>query len=129
VNCLTKVSKESGKPVVWTAEENYKFKLSHFQPLVLEWLLKNPKCIHSLILVITPKYQYETIISQLQKPLGDLSISRLKSRVSWGIEVPNDPTHVIYVWLDALVNYLTVSGYPINTTDSHVNIIGKDILK
>lgn len=108
--------------MVWTEEENYKFKLSHFQPLILEWLTKNATAIR-------PKYQYELIMAQLAKPLGDLSISRPKSRVSWGIDVPGDDGHSIYVWLDALVNYLTVTGYPSKTPSSYLHIIGKDILK
>ena len=101
-----KVSKESGKVVEWTKEENYKFRLSAFKERLLEWLLKNPK-------VIVPSNQYKDILNQLKEnELGDLSISRLRSKVSWGIPVPNDDHHVIYVWLDALTNYLTVTGYP-----------------
>jgi len=53
----------------------------------------------------------------LQEPLEDISISRPQSRLSWGIQVPNDPEQTIYVWFDALVNYLTVTGYPDNFTD------------
>jgi methionyl-tRNA synthetase len=63
--------------------------------------------------VIVPANQYRDVLRHLEEnELGDLSISRLKSRVSWGINVPNDDEHVIYVWLDALTNYLTVTGYP-----------------
>ncbi|KAJ3015861.1 Methionine--tRNA ligase, mitochondrial [Thoreauomyces humboldtii] len=71
------------------------------------------------------------------EPLGDLSVSRLRSRLQWGISVPDDPDHVIYVWLDALANYLTVLGYPWdhsapdlrNAWPAHWHIVGKDILK
>jgi methionyl-tRNA synthetase len=63
--------------------------------------------------------------------MDDLSISRISDRVQWGIDVPNDSSHKIYVWLDALVNYLTVAGYPNheNVWPATLHIIGKDILK
>jgi len=68
----------------------------------------------------------------------DLSVSRLRDKIQWGIPVPEDPTHVIYVWLDALTNYLTVCGYPTDPVDgtspgsswpADYHIIGKDIAK
>lgn len=72
--------------------------------------------------------------------LADLSISRLRSRLDWGIPVPNDPSHTIYVWLDALTNYITVNGYPwitndtqnnkiINAWPADVHVVGKDIVR
>lgn len=118
------MSKETGKPVVWTEEENYKFKLSDMQPKILSWLKNNPE-------IIVPKYQYYAALNQLKEPMADISISRLKSRVSWGIDVPGDKNHVIYVWLDALVNYLTCINYPeqLNPQTLMIHVIGKDILK
>src|SRR5206468_538513 len=70
----------------------------------------------------------------LQKPLEDLSISRPKSRLAWGIELPFDPNYVTYVWFDALVNYISVPGYLVDNTHftkwwpADVHLIGKDIL-
>ncbi|KAL5037973.1 methionyl-tRNA synthetase [Batrachochytrium dendrobatidis] len=131
------ISKESGKVVEWTKEENYKFKLSAFRDKTIEWLKANPK-------VIVPESQYNFVLSQLKKgEQTDLSVSRLRSRISWGIPVPNDDTHVIYVWLDALVNYLTVAKYPWtpskdvqmseiaaqNGWPAHIHVVGKDIIK
>ena len=116
------VLKENGKSVEWMSEPNYKFKLSAFRQPLLDWLHSNPQ-------VIRPDHQYAAALKQLDRPLADLSISRLKTKVPWGISVPNDEEHVIYVWLDALVNYLTVSGYPENSSGPFFHVVGKDILK
>ncbi|KAJ3172139.1 methionyl-tRNA synthetase [Geranomyces variabilis] len=126
------ISKESRRPVVWTTEENYMFRLSGFQDRLLSWLAANPEAI-------IPASQYRDVVSTLRSPLPDLSISRLAKRVSWGIPVPDDAEHIIYVWLDALANYLTVLGYPwtLNGLESnlraawpaHVHVVGKDIVK
>lgn len=69
-----------------------------------------------------------------QSEIGDLSVSRLRSRLNWGIPIPNDPDHVMYVWLDALTNYLTVTGYPEKNPrnefwPANMHIIGQDILR
>lgn len=65
--------------------------------------------------------------------MSDVSISRPVSRVHWGIPVPQDPDHTVYVWMDALVNYLTAVGYPNESFEHswppHIQVIGKDILK
>jgi len=61
-------------------------------------------------------------MNTLQEPLEDLSISRPRARLSWGIEVPDDPEQTIYVWFDALVNYLTVTGYPWQSRESARNV-------
>ncbi|KAJ3167814.1 methionyl-tRNA synthetase [Geranomyces variabilis] len=126
------ISKESRRPVVWTTEENYMFRLSGFQDKLLHWLEANPEAI-------IPASQYRDVRNTLRSPLPDLSISRLAKRVSWGIPVPEDPDHVIYVWLDALANYLTVLGYPWTPNNpepnlraawpAHVHVVGKDIVK
>ncbi|KAI8911925.1 tRNA synthetases class I (M)-domain-containing protein [Powellomyces hirtus] len=147
-NAAGMFSKETGQPVVWTKEENYKFRLSAFQSRLVAWLEANPNAI-------VPRAQYNEVMLALttraSEQLSDLSISRLRRRVEWGIPVPDDPDHVIYVWLDALANYLTVLGYPWSTpkgsslpsTASHDaaiaqlqdawpaqwHIVGKDILK
>jgi methionyl-tRNA synthetase len=99
------VSKETGSTVEWTSEENYCFALSKFQENLRDYYLVNPG-------TIVPKTYYRDVLKALSEPLEDISISRPKSRLSWGIEVPGDPEQTIYVWFDALVNYLTVTGYP-----------------
>ncbi|XP_055549833.1 methionine--tRNA ligase, mitochondrial [Wyeomyia smithii] len=120
-----KVSVESGHPVEWTEETNYMFRLDRHQQDVLHWI---KSCEDRIVPV---KFR-KILLDLLEEPLPDISISRPKSRVSWGIEVPNDPTQSVYVWLDALVNYLTVAGYP-GQFDRNwpptVQVLGKDILK
>ena len=83
-----------------------------------------------------PSNRYNEVKSWIQTGLSDLSVSRSRSRLNWGIRVPDDPEQTIYVWLDALINYLTVTGYPwpdnsVSAADHgwppHVHIIGKDI--
>ncbi|XP_060073063.1 methionine--tRNA ligase, mitochondrial-like [Ylistrum balloti] len=118
-----KVSAESGHPVVWMEEENYKFRLSQFKPQLQQWIDTE---------VIQPP-QFKQVVQSSLENLTDLSVTRSSDRVSWGISVPNDPSQKIYVWLDALTNYLTVTGYPgdeycsVWPADCHV--VGKDILK
>ncbi|XP_075986597.1 methionyl-tRNA synthetase, mitochondrial [Anticarsia gemmatalis] len=126
-----KVSVESGHKVEWTEETNYMFRLSAFKTHLREWLRNDG--------VITPwKFQ-----KQLQDMVEgdtyfpDISVSRPASRVHWAIPVPNDPEQSIYVWLDALVNYLSVVGYPDDDAmqararpwPADVQVVGKDILK
>lgn len=106
-------------------EENYMFRLSEFHSELLQWFRLNPK-------VIQPVKFHHLVLQWLEDDLPDLSVSRQKSRLQWGISVPGDAEQTIYVWLDALVNYLTVVGYPQNhaqwwTAVRHV--VGKDILK
>lgn len=120
-----KVSLESGHKVEWMKEDNYMFRLSIFRPQLLHWLKSNPS-------VVQPERFYQAVVQWLQEDLPDLSVSRQKSRLQWGIPIPGDPDQTIYVWLDALVNYLTVAGYPDNHNQwwnvAH-HIVGKDILK
>ncbi|KAM7389181.1 hypothetical protein PAMP_023174 [Pampus punctatissimus] len=120
-----KVSVESGHKVEWVKEENYMFRLSAFRSQLLDWLTVNPGAVQ-------PECFYQVVLQWLQEDLPDLSVSRQKKRLQWGIPVPGDPEQTIYVWLDALVNYLTVAGYP----DKHWqwwhvanHIVGKDILR
>ncbi|KAM9736599.1 methionine--tRNA ligase, mitochondrial [Dama dama] len=123
---LCPVSLESGHPVSWTKEENYIFRLSQFREPLQQWLRGDPQAI-------TPEPFHHTVLQWLEEELPDLSVSRRSSHLHWGIPVPGDDSQTIYVWLDALVNYLTVIGYPNAEfkswwpTTSH--IIGKDILK
>ncbi|EGC35595.1 hypothetical protein DICPUDRAFT_152073 [Dictyostelium purpureum] len=122
------VSKESGHEVTWVEEENYMFKLSEFASKVENWIQDlNP---------IFPATHTKQLLAMISQGVRDLSISRPSSRITWGIPVPNDPSQTIYVWLDALTNYLTVTGYPkVDPNDpssywsnTH-HIIGKDIIK
>lgn len=120
-----KVSLESGHKVEWMKEENYMFRLSMFRSQLLDWFKANPRAVQ-------PERFYQAVVQWLQEDLPDLSVSRQRSRLQWGIPVPGDPDQTIYVWLDALVNYLTVAGYPyINHQWWNVahHVVGKDILK
>jgi methionyl-tRNA synthetase len=153
------VSKETGKIVEWTSEDNYKFRLGETRTALLHWLESNPDgwyndlvlgCLfltvvyspYSNMQAIIPKSQYNNIILAVKdnaaESLADLSVSRPKSRLSWGISVPDDEEHVVYVWLDALTNYLTATGYPWEDTEASskmsawpadYHIVGKDIIK
>jgi len=128
-----KVSLESGHPVEWIVEENFKFRLSAFQKPLLQWLESSD--------AILPRVRANELFAFLkEKDLQDLSVSRIRSRISWGIPVPNDEEHTIYVWLDALTNYLSATGFPWEgspTSDSDLrfawpadyHIIGKDIAR
>lgn len=125
---LTSVTSiESGNTVEWMVEENYMFKLSEMLPRVMKWIENNPDVIHP------PKYR-DILLNHLSKyPKQDLSVSREADKVLWGIPVPGDPSHSIYVWLDALTNYLTVAGYPDKSFSdvwpADVHLVGMDILK
>ncbi|XP_076240243.1 methionyl-tRNA synthetase, mitochondrial isoform X2 [Calliopsis andreniformis] len=122
---IVQVCTESGNPVEWTEEDTYKFRLTSFQNDLKYWL-KNENTVQ-------PAKYRETLLKWIEEGLQDLSISRPISRVPWAIPVPSDESHTIYVWLDALVNYLTAVGYP-DSSYRHfwpptIQIIGKDILK
>ncbi|XP_049850410.1 probable methionine--tRNA ligase, mitochondrial [Schistocerca gregaria] len=123
-----KISLESGNSAIWVAEENYKFRLSNYQNRLIDWIQK--QC------PIYPMSKSEQILSELQREkFGDLSVSRLSRKVKWGIPVPGDSEHVIYVWIDALTSYLTACGFPHSSEPSpsfwpaDYHILGKDILK
>lgn len=122
---VIKVSTESGHKVEWMKEENYMFRLSEFRSPLLQWLKENPS-------VVQPEKFHHQVLQWLEDDLPDLSVSRQRSRLQWGITVPGDQEQTIYVWLDALVNYLTVAGYPDLHTEwwncAH-HVVGKDILK
>ncbi|MEM9628984.1 MAG: methionine--tRNA ligase [Pseudomonadota bacterium] len=117
----------TGAPVEWVEEPSYFFKLSAWQEKLLAFYEENPD-------FIAPASRRNEVISFVKSGLHDLSISR--ASFSWGIPVPNDPAHVMYVWLDALTNYMTALGYPDAGSDTYrefwpeaVHIIGKDILR
>lgn len=86
-------------------EENYFFKFSKYQKPLLDFYSKNPD-------FVIPEGKYKEIKSFVENGLQDFSISRLKSKMPWGIPVPNDPEHVMFVWFDALVNYISAIGWP-----------------
>ena len=123
-----KYAKSSGSKVEWVEEESYFFKLSSWQDKLLKLYEKdNPK-------FILPSSRKNEVVQFVKKGLKDLSVSR--TSFSWGIPVPKNSKHVIYVWLDALTNYLSALNFP-NTTDkkyktfwpADVHVIGKDILR
>jgi methionyl-tRNA synthetase len=97
-----------GKAVELIDEENYFFKFSAFQQPLLDFYEKNPT-------FVIPDFRFNEIKSFVSSGLDDFSISRLASKMSWGVPVPNDPLHVMYVWFDALVNYISTLGWPENT--------------
>ena len=123
-------SKETGKEVEWTSEHNYHFRLSDFQERLQEYYSTSTN-------KIVPQIRLKNVQNEIGNGLQDLSISRPSERLSWGIPVPDDATQTIYVWLDALINYLTKANYPFQIpgqenaagwpADCHV--IGKDIVR
>lgn len=92
-----------GKPVTYVEEKNYFFRMSAYQDALVKHIEDNPEWI-------VPEIRRNEVLGFLRQPLGDLSISRPRTRVSWGIPLPFDDEHVTYVWVDALINYLTASG-------------------
>ena len=122
-----KISKASGSQVEWVEEESFFFKLSEWEKPLLEFYKKNKD-------FILPESRRNEVISFVKSGLKDLSVSR--KTFSWGIKVPSDKDHVVYVWLDALTNYLSSLKYPDldnelykNFWPADLHIIGKDILR
>jgi len=121
----------SGCDVVKINEKNYFFRMSKYQERLIKTIQSNPDFIQ-------PSFRKNEVLGFLRNPLGDLCISRPKSRLSWGIELPFDRDYVTYVWFDALLNYATAVGYqqPENhekfkkwwTNQRAHHLIGKDIL-
>ena len=122
-----KIAISSKSPVEWIEEESYFFRLSKWEKPLLEYYQANPN-------FISPESRKNEVISFVKSGLKDLSISR--KSFSWGIPVQNNQNHVIYVWLDALTNYLSALNYP-NTDDdlfkkfwpASIHLIGKDIIR
>ena len=121
-----KFTAPSGSPVEWVKEESYFFKLSEWENRLIKYYEKNTDSI-------LPKSRYNEVLSFIKGGLKDLSISR--TTFKWGIKVPGEENHVMYVWIDALCNYLTALGYPNTNNDSFknfwpgVHVLGKDILR
>ena len=121
-----KFQTKDGGDVEWIKEESYFFKLSNWEKKLLDYYEKNPD-------FIKPVSRRNEVISFVKSGLKDLSISRTSFK--WGIKVPNSKKHIIYVWIDALTNYLTAINFPkIDNNDQAFwknahHIIGKDILK
>ena len=122
-----KVSKTSGSKVDWVEEESYFFKLSAWSNRLLDHYKNNPN-------FIMPSSRRNEVIKFVQKGLKDLSVSR--TSFSWGIPVPTNKKHVIYVWLDALTNYLSALDFTESQSSNYkkfwpadIHIIGKDILR
>ncbi len=119
-----------GKKPETVSEENYFFKLTKYKERIIEHIKNNPG-------FILPEFRANEVLNQLDG-IEDISVSRAKSSVEWGIEVKSDPSQVIYVWIDALSNYITGIGYSVDGNHSeefkkfwpaNFHIIGKDILK
>ena len=122
-----KISSVSGSLVEWIEEESYFFRLSKWEKKLIEYYENN-------LDFICPKARRNEVISFVKNGLKDLSISR--KTFSWGIKVPNDSNHVIYVWLDALTNYISALNYPDKNDalykkfwPASIHLIGKDILR
>jgi methionyl-tRNA synthetase len=126
---LTPKEHESGqfRDVKKIKEKNYFFRMSKYQERLIKYIEDNPD-------FLLPKHRANEILGFLKQPLGDLCISRPKSRLSWGIEIPFDKDYVTYVWFDALINYISMAGYLSDDTKfnglwpADVHLIGKDIL-
>ena len=117
----------SGSDVEWVEESSYFFKLSSWENNLLEFYKENPD-------FVKPKSRFNEVISFVEQGLKDLSISR--TSFDWGIDVPDAEGHVVYVWIDALTNYLTALDYPDLESNKYKNfwpasyhIVGKDILR
>lgn len=118
---------DHNRPYERLSEENYYFKLSAFNDQIKQ-------AIESGVFEILPTFRQNEVLNLLETGLEDISISRPRKNLSWGIPVPDDPDHVMYVWIDALSNYITVLGYPDSSTfdefwPADVQIIGKDIIR
>ncbi len=112
-------------------EENYFFKFSEFQKPLLDFYAKNPT-------LVIPDFRFNEIRAFVERGLQDFSISRLKTKMPWGVEVPDDKDHVMYVWFDALVDYISTLGWPDNQAsfkkywvdaENVVQYCGKDNLR
>ena len=126
---ITEKEAESGefRDIKQLKEKNYFFKMSKYQDQLIDHIQSNPKFIQ-------PEHRKNEILGFLRKPLNDLCISRPKSRLAWGIELPFDKEYVTYVWFDALINYLTAAGFNQSNENfkkwwpASCHLIGKDIL-
>ncbi len=117
---------ECGRPVEWLREESYYFRSSKYQDQLLQYIKDNPG-------FIKPDFRRNEVVSFIEGGVQDTSVSR--TTFKWGIPVPFDPDHVIYVWFDALINYLTGVGFlqdeekTAKFWPADIHIIGKDIVR
>src|SRR3954470_13236872 len=116
-----------GTPVEWVEEESYFFKLSVYQDKLLKLYADVPE-------FVLPKERLNEVASFVRGGLNDLSVSR--TTFDWGVKVPGDPKHVMYVWVDALTNYITAAGFPdtesakfVRYWPADLHVIGKDIVR
>jgi methionyl-tRNA synthetase len=123
----TRMAVETGAPVTWTEEQTYFFRLSAYADKLLAHYAANPD-------FIAPEVRRNEVVSFVSGGLRDLSISR--TSFDWGVQVPEHPDHVMYVWVDALTNYLTGVGYPDTESElfrrywpADLHMIGKDIIR
>ncbi|MER3446108.1 MAG: methionine--tRNA ligase [Candidatus Dadabacteria bacterium] len=122
----SRICPDCGRPLERLKEESYFFRLSKYEEPLLEFYEKNPDFVQ-------PSFRRNEVVSFVRGGLRDLSISR--TSFSWGIPVPGNPKHVIYVWFDALTNYITAAGFPDNierfnrTWPADIHLVGKDILR
>ena len=116
----------TGADVEWLEEENYFFRLSAWQDRLLEFYEKHPDAV-------APRSRRNEVISFVKSGLNDLSISR--TSFTWGVPVPGHPGHIVYVWVDALINYITALGYPDEDGEfatfwpADLHMVGKDIVR
>lgn len=122
-----KCLKEGGAPTRWTEDENYFFRLSRYSDTIKEKLINGE-------VKITPEFRQNEMIAMIGDGLEDVSFSRTKKQLTWGIPVPNDSDHVMYVWCDALTNY--ISGVSTGNIEEdfkkwncELHVIGKDIAR
>lgn len=122
-----KCLKEGGAPTRWTEDENYFFRLSRYSDEIKKKLISGE-------VKITPEFRQNEMIAMIGDGLEDVSFSRTKKQLTWGIPVPNDPDHVMYVWCDALTNY--ISGVSTGNIEEdfknwncELHVIGKDIAR
>ncbi len=122
---------DTGLDVEWIQEKNYFFRMSKYADQLRDWIRNNPTFIQ-------PESRKNEVLGYLKKDVGDLCISRPKSRLSWGIPLPFDEEYVTYVWFDALLNYITALGYNPDSDEqsesfskqwpAKYQLVGKDIL-
>ena len=126
VNYLNGICPNHNRPFEKIEEENYFFKLSKYAAKIKEAILSKE-------FNILPESKSHEILSLIDEGLEDISISRPKDKITWGIEVPGDPDQLMYVWFEALMNYITVLNYPEQDFKdfwpADVQVIGKDILR
>lgn len=119
---------DCSREVQQLSEDNYFFKLSKYQAWLIEYIHQHPD-------FILPEMRRNEILGFLKEPLEDLSITRPRTRLVWGIDYPGSKEHVVYVWFDALINYISAAGYSTETTKfkelwpANLHVVGKDILR